>query len=186
MFGRPVAAETFFHGNGTWKYFLARAQVDLGAPDIEGKPITAAGKNNRAIIEEMFGRTLTLKMKHTPHAARRSVLLELEKRVPEWFEATAHHPFRHPGDVSVATSLGHYYAYCTGRAVPAGEGDLSYEYVDIAIHPVAERFEAWKARDLDVFCVNDTETSEEQQRELGPLVAAFFERYFPLKSTFEK
>jgi hypothetical protein len=34
--------------------------------------------------------------------------------------------------------------------------------------------------------VNDTETSDEEQERLGPIVADFFETYFPLKSTFER
>src|SRR3712207_7078627 len=42
----------------------------------------AAGKNNRRLIAETFGRVITQKMKHVPHPERRSVLAEIEQRYP--------------------------------------------------------------------------------------------------------
>src|SRR5699024_3695161 len=116
--GRPLTPEHFFHSNGVAKFFLSTAQVEPGPPTAEAPPVLAAGKNNRDLVSRARSLTLTQKMKHVPHAQRLSVLQELEQRFPDEFEATARHQFRHPGDISIPSSLQHYWSYVTGRAVP--------------------------------------------------------------------
>ena len=47
FFGRPVAPELFFHGNGLSKFFLSHMQVELGDASSTDSPVMSAAKNNR-------------------------------------------------------------------------------------------------------------------------------------------
>jgi hypothetical protein len=123
FFGRPVAPELFFVGNGLSKFFLSKAQIELGSADVDDVPVTSAAKNNRELLLGDYGRLLTQKLKHVPHSQRRDVLSELEQRYPEEFSRTASNRFRSHEDISVASALHHHFAYLTGRAVP---GEIRY------------------------------------------------------------
>lgn len=183
FFGRPVRPELFFHSNGLAKFFLSEAVIDLDPPSPRDLPITAATKRTRQLIEEQFGTTLTHKLKHTPHPQIRAVLNELEERFPRVFESVLHSKFRHPDDLSIASNLHHYYAYCEGRAVP---GDISYVYQDLTRHDAAVRLQ-WllQRRAADTFCLNDTYSRADQRRNQVDLLSSFLKRYFPTPSSFE-
>ena len=64
-----------------------------------------------------FGRVAAFKPHHAPFALRRTLLDELTKRYADEVEATMHHRFRHPDDLSVAASLAGNYGIATGQAV---------------------------------------------------------------------
>ena len=113
----------------------------------------------------------------------RSVLEEMETKFPEVFSGTASHQFRHTGDYSIASSLHHYYAYLTGRAVP---DDIRYVYTDLSNPMTATRLRGLlRRRDMDVFCINDTDSNPEQAEEEQRMLSEFFEQYFPERSSFE-
>lgn len=183
-FGRPIGPEKFFHANGLAKFFVSKAQVDLGIPTPADPPVLSAAKNNRALLERQFGRAPRQKMKHTPHPQRRSVLEAMEAAHPEIFTETAHHQFRHSGDYSIPSSLQHYYSYLTGNAVP---GSIRYVYTDLSDPATPARLRRLLTRrDMDVFCINDTDSTPEQIEEQSALLASFFESYFPNPSSFER
>ncbi|MCF3963614.1 stealth conserved region 3 domain-containing protein [Streptomyces fuscigenes] len=183
-FGRPVTAENFFHANGLSKFFLSKAQVDLGAPSPDDPPVLSAAKNNRLLIESLFGRTMRNKMKHTPHPQQRAVLEELEEKFPEVFSETASHQFRHSGDYSITSSLHHYYAYLTTRAVP---GSIRYMYTDLSTPETPGRLRRLlHRRDMDTFCINDTNSAPEDYEKESEMLVRFFEEYFPERSSFER
>ncbi|MBO2448473.1 stealth family protein [Actinomadura barringtoniae] len=183
LLGRPVTPDMFFHPNGTTKYFPSSKQVDLRVRSGKDEPATAAGKNSRRLIEETFGGVITHRVKHTPHALRRSVLNEIEKRFPAEIAETAHHQFRHQDDVSLPSSLHHFYGFATGRAVQA---DLRYRYINLASPDASDRLRAVLAeREYDVFCVNDTESDAESQAVHKELTDRFLPAYFPVPSPYE-
>ena len=181
--GRPLRASKFFHGNGIAKFFPSSAQLAAGPPTVYDAPVTAAGKNNRSHIEERFRRTITQKMQHVPYALQKSVLQELEDKLPDEVLQTAAHQFRHPGDLSIPSSLQHYWAYHTRRAVP---GTIKYTYADLA-HPSTPVQLAFllARRHCDVFCLNDTESAEVALAEQAAMLADFLPRYFPFRAPFE-
>jgi len=178
--GRPVTRNTFFHGNGLAAFYLSNvARIEYGEPSVDDPPVTAAGKNNRRIIRERFDRLVTQKMKHTPHPLRRSVLAEICAAVPDDVARTRANQFRHPSDLSIASSLHHYWSYLNGLSVP---GRIRYLYTDLAdpqtplrMHHLLHR------RDYDTFCVNDTITGHRQRG----LMETFLDRYFPTRSPYE-
>ena len=181
--GRPVAPETFFTPGGLTRFFPSTAVVDSAPRRPNDPPANSAGKNNRRLIQEAFGRVLTRKMMHTPHPSRRSVIAEIELRFAEHVEATARHQFRHPDDIALLSSLQQYYAYLTGRATP---GDIRYLYTDVADPVTPFRLSRLlHARHLDVFCLNDTDSDAAAAAEQDEMLAEFLPAYLPFASPYE-
>lgn len=183
FFGRPVAPETFFLGNGTARFFMTPSTIDLGGPSPGDLPVVSAGKVSRALVEKAFGRTVTHKFQHVAHPQLRSVNHDLEQRFAADLARTAGSPFRSPDDVSVAASLSHYVGFATGRAVP---GTLSYRYCDVAERRAPLKLQRLlRHRDADVFCLNEVDTSADAHERAHALARQFLEAYFPLPSSFE-
>lgn len=180
--GAPVTPDRFFLANGLTRYFPSPALVPFGEPSDDDIPSSVAGKNNRALIRWQFGTRLTHKMKHVPHALRRSILTEIEVKFADDHRRTAASRFRHKTDISVTSSLYHYYAFHTGRAVP---GSIRYAYLDLAAPQTAARLRHLLAlRDREAFCLNDT-TADGDGALQRNLLLPFLESYFPVPSVHE-
>jgi hypothetical protein len=183
FFGRPVTPDMFFTPGGLTRFFPSHSRVNSAPSDPGDAPVIASGKNNRALIREAFGRVLTRKMLHTPHPSRRSVIAEIEQRFAEHVEATAGHQFRHPDDIALLSSLQQYYAYLTGQATA---GELAYLYTDVADpHTPFRLADLLRHRNLDVFCLNDTNSDSALTGDQAELLADFLPAYFPFRSPFE-
>jgi hypothetical protein len=181
--GRPVTPDLFFTSGGLTRFFPSGALVDSAPRSDSDPPVNSAGKNNRRLIQEAFGRVLTRKMKHTPHPSRRSVICEIEERFAEHVAATAAHQFRHPDDISLLSSLQQYYAYLTGRATP---GEIRYLYTDLASPQTPFQLaKLLRNRHLDAFCLNDTDSDPGAAAEQAELLADFLPAYLPFVSPFE-
>ncbi|MHA3837555.1 stealth family protein [Terrabacter sp. AAH1] len=184
LFGRPVDPTGFFLSNGMSKFFVSQAKIALGEPGLLDWPVMAAGKHNRDLIARRFGQQPTNKMKHVPHSMQRAVLQEIEDTFPEEHALTASAQFRAVTDIAIPSSLAHYYAYFTRRAV---QGAIRYFYADIARPDTPARLNALlRRRDVDVFCLNDHDSSSVSADEQMRILTSFLESYFPLPSTFER
>jgi hypothetical protein len=182
FFGRPVRPDHFFHPNGLTKFFMSKALIPAGGISPEDLPVDAAGKNSRGLIAQQFGTVISQKMKHTPHALRRSVLAEIEQTYARAHHVTQHSKFRSPHDVPIASSLHHYFAYHSARAT---QGNLRYVYVDIGDALAQRRLDRLVARrDFDTFCINDTVVPEDPDAQ-ERMVKRFLESYFPVPSPYE-
>ncbi|GIF10464.1 stealth family protein [Actinoplanes teichomyceticus] len=181
--GRPVTPDLFFTPGGLTRFFPSSSLVDPAPRGPGDRPADAAAKNNRRLIRETFGRVLSRKMMHTPHPARRSVLLEIEERFAEAVRGTAGHQFRHPEDVSMLSSLQQYYAYLTGRATP---GQIRYRYTELADPVTPLRLaRPLRTRGVDAFCLNDVDAADAVRAEQQALLADFLPAYLPFASPFE-
>ena len=108
-------------------------------------------------------------------------MFELEDRYPEDFRRTWNSQFRSGQDLEPNSWLHHYYAYVTGRAVP---GQIRYDYFALDGPGKTRRMQRLAARrDLDVFCINDTDRATDRQRSRA---AAWLRRYYPGRSEFER
>nr|WP_086722450.1 stealth family protein [Streptomyces carpinensis] len=184
ILGQEILPEHFFLPNGLGKFYLSSALVPFGDLCAQDPPVAAAAKNNRRLIADRFGDHIVRKMKHVPHALHRSVLDDIEREFCEEHRRTAASRFRSVDDISVASSLHHYYAFHAGRSFP-GEG-LVYRYCDVG-RPGIERMlgRLLAHRDVHVFCLNDT-TSTQAEDGGGPTVMTrFLNAYFPLPSPYE-
>lgn len=183
FFGRAVDPKRFFLSNGMSKFFPSQAKLALGEPDALDWPVMAAGKRNRDLIVREFGHQPTNKMKHVPHSMQRSVLQEIEDTFNEEHALTASSQFRSATDIAIPSSLAHYYGYFTRRAVP---GSIRYFYADIARQDTPGRLQSLlRRRDVDVFCLNDHDSSALSIDEQKRIITSFLERYFPLASSYE-
>ena len=181
--GRPVPPETFVLANGLSRFFLSSVKAEVGPVRPDDLPITTAAKNNRDLLIEKFGRSTVNKFQHAPYSLRRSVMFELEHLFADEVAATAAAPFRSPTDLSLSASLGHYYGFLIGKAVP---GSLRYRYADIAGPGTPEQLELLlRRRDYDAFCLNDHDSSQLSTAEQSEVLDGFLSRYFPLPSQFE-
>lgn len=182
--GRRLSPHAFFHPNGLCKFLPSPFELDPGPASPADNPAEVAGKNNRALLRERYPTLVTHKLRHAPYPLRRSVLLEMEQAYPEHFAATAASQFRSPQDYSVASSLSHYYAYVTQRALPT---HLTFAYVDISrpdTRAVRSGLRAIARTRPQVFCVNDVDGDVAPEHEL--MAHAFFESMYPTPSPFEK
>ncbi|WP_244177858.1 stealth family protein [Streptomyces atriruber] len=181
--GRPTTPQDFFFANGLTKFFPSTALVAPGPPCHEDAPVAAAGKNVRVLIEVAFGTVISCKMKHTPHALRRDVLYEIEKNFTDAYRSTASHRVRSVDDLAIVSSLYHYYAFHTARAVP---GRLRYAYVDLSHPALATRLGALlERRDRQVFCLNDTVSGAGDALTQQSVLSPFLQSYFPVPSPYE-
>jgi hypothetical protein len=182
--GRPLAPQAFFLANGVSRFFHSQSRVPMKPKSEADTPVDAACKNNRALIEEAFGVTLTQTFQHVPYAMRRSVLAEIEERFPQAYRTTMASRFRSMSDHSIPSSLYHYYAFLTGHAVP---GSVRYGYVQLAVPDLAVRLErALARRDWDAFCLNDAYSTELELERQNQVLRPFLESYFPIPSPLEK
>lgn len=183
ILGRPVLPTQFFFANGLAKFFPSSSLVDVNPSAPDDAPVDAAAKNNRRVIQSRFGIQLYQKMRHVPYPLLRSVLEEIETELRAESHATASHQFRDRGDLSIPSSLAHYWAHSTGRSVP---GSIGHVYIDLGrlLAPVMLA-RLVRRRDVDVFCLNDTDSAPGELAEQAAMVRDFMETYFPLKAPWE-
>lgn len=181
--GQPVSPTDFFTPAGQPRFFLSNQGIRREGE--EELPVDIAAKNNREIIEARFGRTVSRKFKHAPHAQRRSTL---ELIAAEHREATARTTaarFRSPTDLSIPSSLAHYYGLCLGSAVPS---QIGYAYTDISHDDAQLRLLRMLRRGLpQTFCLNEVQAGNSRGRsgETARMLEHFLPRAFPLRSVHE-
>lgn len=185
FFGRRVTPDHFFHANGMTKFFLSKALIGGGDPSNTERSVDAAATNTRRLIYERFGRVVSQKLKHAPYPQRRSVLYEMEDMWREEFARTAASPIRGPEDVPVPSSLFHYYAYLTGRGVPA---NITSRYVSLGDRGLQRRLRALRRKErFDALCINDsTEVDSGGWQARRDALERFMASYWPVKSPFER
>ena len=179
--GRPVRPELFFSPGGDVAAFVSDGLI--GEPGPDAKPFLQAALNNRRLLQEAFGVTITHVMAHSPHPHRVSVLREIEARFGAAVGATARAPFRSAGDVSLLSSLAQHYGLVTGTAF---RGAAAHAFVDLANARIERQLRQLRARDNDFFCVGDHHDFAVDADEVDALLAEFLEAYFPVAAPWER
>ncbi|WP_418959645.1 stealth conserved region 3 domain-containing protein [Streptomyces tritici] len=181
--GRTVQPSQFFSANGQAKHFQSPTAIPMLPPNTEDDFNISAAKNNRALIYESFGQVLTHAFLHAPYALRRSVMEDLSRAYPDWVAGTAASRLRSHTDVSIASSLHHYYGFHTGRSVP---GPISCGFVNVGLSEHRARLNRLLiSRPNDVFCLNDFHDGDVPADEQDAILAAFLPSYFPIAGQFE-
>lgn len=181
LFGREMGPEVFFTPSGLARFNLSERQFETDS--VNGLPVNIAARNNAAVMKDRFGLNTTFKFKHVAHAQRRSVLTQIERDNPALVAATAAARFRSPTDLSIPSSLAHYYGLAMGKAVP---GNASYKYIDLGT-PTAQLDLAktyWSARP-QMICINQVASDPASMAEQQLAVGHFLERLFPWASSME-
>lgn len=182
--GRPCSWRDFFWAGGATKFFPANHSVSANLIHDQAEEYLIADRNAIRLLETEFGKTVHQGMMHTPHAARRSVLDELEQKYGEQFAACAASRFRSRQDLRPIAFFGHHYGFATGRAMPAGIGN---RYLALWKPQIAAQLAGvLRSRRYQTFCINDVGVTDEREEEVDGLVGEFLESYFPLPSSFER
>ncbi|MCT9006022.1 stealth conserved region 3 domain-containing protein [Streptomyces rhizosphaerihabitans] len=181
--GRTLRPDHFFLGSGQAKHFMSPTAIPMSPVSEEDEFNIAGAKNNRELIERDFGQTLVNGFLHAPYPLRRSVLEEITDRYQEEAASTATHQLRSHSDISIPSSLHHYYGYHTLRSVP---GSISCGFVNVGLSEHKARLSRiLAARPHDVFCLNDYHDGDVTEDEQDAILAAFLPSYFPVPSQFE-
>lgn len=181
MFGRIAHPGDFFAAEGVSRFFPSDLPIDPAPASPADLPIMAAAKNGRNLLLDRFGLDVRTKVRHTVHPQLRSVAALIEAENPDEISRTRAALFRSPEDISVASSLHHWYGFALGRAVPS---EPNYLYLDLASAHLGQALDALESmRRYDTFCLNqeEQELSSDTRRDLGK----FFERYFPDPAPWE-
>lgn len=185
FFGRPVTPELFFSGAGISRFVESGIRIGSGVPHVGRSGHDNGLRVNRSLLEQRFGRVITLDLEHCATPLRRSVAYELEREFAEDYARTAASRFRSATDISVTNSLYHYYALATGRAVITTEPRT--RYVQTTQLDSLRRMERLvTGRDTDMFCLNDGSVPEIPEEVRVPALRACLERYFPVTAPWEK
>lgn len=180
--GRSVSPGDFFTTVGQSRFFLSTNTIRAAGPG--ELPVDLAAKNNGAIMADRFGRTTTRKFLHAPHAQRRSTLERIEKDYPEAVSATAAAPFRSSTDLSIPSSLAHYYGLFLGNAVPAS---ISSGYVDISSEKAQlQLLRMMRGTMPEVYCLNEVESRCGDELRIDHMVRHFLDHSYPVPSDFER
>lgn len=182
LFGRIAYPSDFFAAEGIAKFFPSDLPIDPGPVTGGDLPIMAAAKNGRDLLASRFGLAVRTKIRHTVHPQLRTIGEQIERENPEAVARTRSALFRSPTDLSLASSLHHWYAYAQGRAVPA---QPNYLYVDLAAPGLGQRLDALDSlRRYDTFCLNQEEgaATDDIRRELS----TFLNSYLPYPAPWER
>ncbi|MEV5612608.1 stealth conserved region 3 domain-containing protein [Streptomyces sp. NPDC052225] len=181
--GRTLKPDAFFLSNGQAKHFMSPTSIPMAPPSYDDEHNMSAAKNNRALIQAYFGQTLVHTFLHAPHPLRRSVLEDVETHFKDAVAQAAANRLRDHSDVSVASSLHHYFGFHTGRSVP---GSISCGFVNVGLSEHKSRLNRiLTARPHDVFCLNDFHDGDVSEDEQDAILRAFLPSYFPVASQFE-
>ncbi|WP_406430368.1 stealth conserved region 3 domain-containing protein [Streptomyces sp. NBC_01589] len=181
--GRPIQPGLFYLSNGQAKHFTSSNAIPMSPISEADEFSRSAAKNNRELISQTFGRTLVNSFIHAPHPLRRSIMYDIEAHYPQALQQTACNQLRNRTDVSVASSLHHYFGYYTERSVP---GSIICGFVNVGISEQVKKLNQLLAtRSNDVFCLNDFHDGDVSEDEQDAILAGFLPSYFPVASQFE-
>lgn len=181
--GQDAGPEVFFAANGIQHVFQSRALIPDGAPKPGEIASESAGKNARAIVEDLVGRRIRTKLSHAPFALRRSVSEEISTRYEAEVQGTARSVFRRMGDVTLSGALHMYYALATGRAVTA---PVHYRYINVDSPDADARLRTLTRTPFVIFCLNDTGAHDTDPRVVDRRTRGFLASYFPNRSSYER
>ncbi|GAA4364865.1 stealth conserved region 3 domain-containing protein [Paeniglutamicibacter cryotolerans] len=182
FFGKPVSPSLFFTRGGQTRFQLStqRFETEVG----RALPVDVAALNNSELLQVEFGVQSTLKFKHVAHPQRRSVLERIEARHPVEVATTVSSKFRGTNDLSIPSSLAHYYGAALGMAVP---GDASYKYVDVGEESAQLNLAKllWGKRP-HMLCLNQVSGGDKDLERQRTMVTHYLRQAYPWRSSFER
>lgn len=177
---REQRPEQYFSATGAPRIFASPTLInDLGD---EADPHERAAENNRTLIREEFGVTITQAMLHVPQPHLRSVLSGIEERFPDAMARTRAARFRSATDVSMLSSLGQYVGFLDGRYV---QGALRVAFVSLGAEDTPGRLASVRGRKLDVLAFGESADDPDPQLTLE-YATNFMAAEFPIPGPWEK
>lgn len=183
MLGLRAQPTDFFTPTGYPVFQPSGEYLPAGPVGPEEAAPGIAGRTVRSMLEAEFGRTVTHKLRHTPHPLTRSLMAEVAQRYPQQWAATGANRFRSPDDIA-PVSLALWYALMSGRAATSRP---SYTYVELSEVTGAAELAGLEAqlRRSAFLCLNLRKDPVMPWEELTRATTALLESLFPFTSRFE-
>lgn len=182
FFAGPSKPHDYFTPGGIGKLFFSNRFLDARPVGPYDRATVASHKNSRDALQRALSCDAAQKFKHAPYTMRRSVWNEMEDVFADELSMTRAQRFRSRTDVNGQFLYAHY-ALATGRAVPA---PLRYAYHEIAEENFPDVVKGLESAKIQFFCLNDS-NSDEQNIDLNDdHLAAFLGARFPVPSPYEK
>ncbi|GAA3322884.1 stealth conserved region 3 domain-containing protein [Paeniglutamicibacter sulfureus] len=181
FFGRLLGQHVFYTPTGYPKFALSDGRFDL--EETQNLPVNVAALNNNRLLQATFGKSAAHKFKHVAHAQLRTTLSTIAQKHPEETRRTARARFRSESDLSIPSSLAHYYGCAMGVAFP---GEIDYRYIDLSseqVHLKLSRLFLQKRPQM--FCLNEVSTRRHERVDRTFTVQDFLRHVFPWPSSFE-
>ncbi len=153
-------------------------------------PVNSAARNNSRLMNSLSFERINYRLDHAPYALRKSLYQELWEKFPVELGKTSSNPFRHPSDLSTASSLVQHYALATNRAIK-GPGDSS-TYIKIKKYPFSAQLTALRLfgyrvlsnSDKKFISINDSGQLDDSTLTQNA-ITDFLEYKFPSQCPFE-
>jgi hypothetical protein len=181
FFGSPATPNDFFTPSGLCRIFRSARYLDERPVADNDRATVAAHKNTRDAIMAKLGVRPSQKFRHAPYVMRRSVWYEIDELFADELKATRKNKFRSWTDLNGQFLYCHY-AMIKGYAIPSS---ISYKYLEVVDSDVGALF-ALDDPKCKVFCLNDSNSTEENIDENGALIQEFFDSRFPAAPPWEK
>ena len=120
--------DDFFWGDEGIYFFPSKHDIPYSLEPSKLRPVDQGAINSSRLLTKRFGQTPKKKLQHAPYALSKSMLMEIENYYSLEMRVTRSHPFRHPEDIAMTTTLHAYYAFYTGRGKPR---EINTRYIDI-------------------------------------------------------
>lgn len=184
--GRDAELGDFYTMAGLIKSrFSPVSVVAADRPALDAAPIDWASYNAVTRMGEEFGLRFDRKHKHVPHAMKKSMLEELEARLPDVFDQTRSSRFRDHTDYAIPSMLAHYYGIATHQAVEWPHVPKEYAYADSGRLDFESRLEQIIETKPLFFCLNVTDRADHDFETQAGILQRFLSERFPIPSPWE-
>jgi glycosyltransferase involved in cell wall biosynthesis len=180
FFLREQTPQQYFTAAGAARFFPSPTKInDLGE---HAEPHEAAAMNNRDLLEERFGVTITQGMLHSPHPHRRSYLEELARRHRDAIDRTRAARFRSRDDVSLVSSLAQHSGHLEGEYVRSG---LRVSFVPLGTPDTAARLTRVRPGGTDYLTLGESGDDPDPEVTVE-MMTNYLSNRFPVPSPWER
>lgn len=180
FFLREQKPQQYFTTAGAARFFPSPTKInDLGS---FAEPHEAAAMNNRALLEQRFGVTITQGMLHSPYPHRRSYLEELTERHAVDIERTRASRFRSGTDLSLVSSLAQHSGHLDGVYI---RSSLRVSFVPLGAPDTASRLTRVKPRGTDFLTFGESGEDPDPEYTVE-LMTNYLTQRFPIPSPWER
>lgn len=181
FFASSSTPSDFFARSGLCWIFPSARYVDERPVGEHDRATVAAHKNTRDAIAAKLGVRPSQKFRHAPHVMRRSVWYEIDEIFGDELKATRRNKFRSWSDLNGQFLYCHY-AMIKGYGISSS---ISYKYLEV-LDCTEEALAGLDDPNCKVFCLNDSNSTEENVDENGALIRQFLDARYPVVPPWEK
>ena len=181
--GTHVEVEDFFTEEGLIYVNPSDYKVPRGAVEPDEVAYDAAWRNTDALLNAYFKKEKRFKLAHAPFPLTKSLVSEVEAKLPFVFQLVSSHKFRMPTDYTLTNGLIQYYALYT-RKGKLTRIQSPMIRIRANLEKNAKRLEKVKNGSYKFFCLQDiiVEDCEEADNQLHE----FLETYYPKIAPWEE